>query len=273
MRFLSIFISMLFCFSIAEAAKTGEITAVDGDKIHFHIGDIPVEPGENLRVWDSRGEANITITVLSVDGQEAVGEITHLLIRPFGTLERIRPGHIVRLEANRSGAKGFGFQLGANTSQEVAGYRGQYSLGLWAGGAFHDRWWWLLRWHADDMGEVAAIKHRRSSYMAGLGYELNSWRFEGHLGLIDSMTMVDDGAAIGRADPVTGKTVMDVGVQNDNEFAGMLVVSYRFDLRRIDRNRFVGWSLSPTFSYGNTFASTPYGAVTSAAVSLEFWTE
>lgn len=257
----------------AEASRKGEILAVEGERIRFHAGEIALETGEELRVVNSRGGSNVFIKVVSVDGAEAVGEIDRVVIRPFESFEKIRPGHMVRLEVDRADLLGFGFQLGANTSAEVAGYRGQYNLGMWAGGSFRERWWWMLRLHADDMGEVSAIKHRRSSYMAGLGYELGPWRFEGHLGLIDSMTMIEDQGAVGRVDPVTGKTISALGVANDNEFGGMIVISRRFDLREIDRSSPVGWSISPTVSYGNTFASTPYGAVTSVAVALDFWAD
>lgn len=259
--------------ALAEAARTGEILAVEGERIRFHAGEIALETGEELRVVNSHGGSNVFIKVVSVDGAQAVGEIERVVIRPFESFERIRPGHLVLLEPDRASLLGFGFQLGANTSAEVAGYRGQYNLGMWAGGSFREGLWWLLRLHADDMGEVSSIKHRRSSYMAGLGYEVGAWRFEGHLGLIDSMTMIEDQGAVGRVDPVTGRTINALGVANDNEFGGMIVVSRRFELRSIDRSRPVGWSISPTFSYGNTFASTPYGAVTSVAVALDFWAD
>ena len=270
----------LFCLVVisfiaarAHAESLGEIVSVtDEGIISFYIGDIrDIKPDEELRIVDSVGQSNVFIKVRSAIPPYAEAEVSRVQITPFGFIEQIHPGQIVKVAVENKNLKSFGFMGGASFAPTSGNFGGtNYFVGLSVAGFFTQDYFWSLRLQADSLGNDGfGTEKRRSAYMFGAGYSRNQFNAFAHLGIVDTMT-INDNQTHESYDPFTGTTTVS-GVQHGDDFGYQLSASYSYFLKRVSRNDKFGWSLAPIVSYTDVFKSTPYKGYFSVGLEIAGW--
>lgn len=271
---------MLYSFqSHAYAAPVlGEILSVSAQGVvRFYVERTSIQSGELLTAKNRRGQAFAELRVTRVAPPFAEAVIESVWMRPFEPFEPLQVGHTVRLATSPKKQKFFSFVLGANQSEKVEEFGGRNSfLGLVIGWHFTEQWLWLLQLQADTLGTNSlGIEKRRGAYMLGLGYSLKGFMMGGQIGLIDTMTIAKDSTqTFTGVDPFSGVPYSTVsGVAHANDWGFLLSLRYSVYIKEMTRNNRMGWSLSPSISYANTFRPTPYGSYISAGISVDLWTD
>jgi hypothetical protein len=276
MMSLAVTILLLLAGKTACAIEEGEIISVSREgMIRFYTGEVSdLQIGEELRVASQGGDSNIYLIVRKIDPFYAEGEITQLQIGQSGFFRPIQAGQLVKLHVAESKLKQFSFFVGGNASRRVGEFGGShYFLGLAIAGPLKDSYYWSLRVQADSLGlDADHIEKRRAAYMLGLGYRLpvqgRPLSLAAHLGMIDTMTITPE-ASQTHVDPYTGASYPAKGVSHSNDLAYMISASYQIDLTKVNRNRRVGFSVSPVLTYADTIRTTAYPSYVSYGVALD----
>ncbi|MCO5144039.1 MAG: hypothetical protein M9962_13195 [Oligoflexia bacterium] len=145
-------------------------------------------------------------------------------------------------------------------------------MGLSMLGYFQENWLWHINLQAESLGkDSSGTEMRRGIYMFGSGYEWKNFILVGSIGLVDTMTIVKGQSSPTYIDPYTGVAYGPNGTKHNTKMGYMLLLSHRFYLSRISRNKKIGWSLSPRISYTDQFATSPYKGVLSYGLAVDFW--
>lgn len=268
---ISVF-SVLLSFH-ALAQSVGQVIEVNHKEglVTFFKGDLQVSQGEELLVKGSGGGVHL-VRVTFVEGEKATAEIIGARMVYGGMIRRIEIGDQVRLEISRKDEFFFDFYLGSTNARPEFGYPGSgFALGMGTGGFFTEILTWDLRLQADSWGKDSfGVEKRRSSYMLGLGYNPGSFRLKGHIGVIDTMTILSEEKNPAYTDPYTGKAYSKEGVNHDDQFGFLLMAGYQYDLSEMNRTKRHKWYLLPQATYSDVFGSSVYEAHWTVGLSLGF---
>jgi hypothetical protein len=255
----------------ASAQELGTITKIDRktEQVQFYIGNVDVQVGEILSVYNSFNVLDLKLRVVAVDPPYATGEFAGYEANP-GHIEPMHKNRRVRLSLDKTQAVDFSFLLGPDFSSKVGGFGGSnYALGLNI--LFHLPQQWLLnlQLQADDLGKDPAGNGKRVSYyMLGAGRELGPVQLLLNLGEADYMTMpaVSTGNTV---DPYTGATYPN-NVEHKSKLAYQFMAKYQFHIREPNRNASWGWGISPAVTYGSAFSPAGYKPTVAVLACFDF---